>query len=43
MKTDGKTNGPSIVWPDGKRIAVMLTFDFDAEYLSCLLYTSRCV
>lgn len=30
---DGKTNGPSISWPDGKRIAVMVTFDFDAEYL----------
>lgn len=26
-------NGPSFAWPDGKRIAVMLTFDFDAEYL----------
>lgn len=30
---DGKTNGPGISWPDKKRIAVMLTFDFDAEYL----------
>ncbi len=30
---DGKTNGPQIAWPKGKRIAVMLTFDFDAEYL----------
>lgn len=28
-----KAAGPSITWPDGKRIAVMLTFDFDAEYL----------
>lgn len=26
-------NGPSFTWPNGKRIAVMLTFDFDAEYL----------
>ncbi len=26
-------NGDGIVWPCGKRIAVMLTFDFDAEYL----------
>ena len=31
--TDGKTNGPGICWPDGKRIAVMVTFDFDAEFL----------
>lgn len=30
---DGKTNGPKLSWPDHKRIAVMLTFDFDAEYL----------
>lgn len=30
---DGKTNGPGITWPSHKRIAVMLTFDFDAEYL----------
>ena len=28
-----KTNGPGICWPDGKRIAVMVTFDFDAEFL----------
>lgn len=26
-------NGDGISWPDGKRIAVLLTFDFDAEYL----------
>ena len=26
-------NGDGIQWPDGKRIAVMLTFDFDAELL----------
>lgn len=26
-------NGDGIRWPDGKRIAVMLTFDFDAELL----------
>lgn len=26
-------NGEGIRWPDGKRIAVMLTFDFDAELL----------
>lgn len=26
-------NGDGIRWPGGKRIAVMLTFDFDAEYL----------
>lgn len=30
---DGKTNGPAISWPDGKRIAVMVTFDYDAEFL----------
>lgn len=30
---DGKQNGEGIRWPDGKRIAVMLTFDFDAEFL----------
>ncbi|MBP3927417.1 MAG: polysaccharide deacetylase [Clostridium sp.] len=30
---DGKTNGPALTWPDGKRIAVMVTFDFDAEFL----------
>lgn len=30
---DGRTTGSGIVWPDHKRIAVMLTFDFDAEYL----------
>lgn len=33
LPIDGKTNGPQITWPDNKRIAVMLTFDFDAEYL----------
>ena len=26
-------NGDGMVWPDGKRIAVMVTFDFDAELL----------
>lgn len=26
-------NGDGIRWPDGKRIAVMMTFDFDAELL----------
>lgn len=31
--TDGKTNGPGIRWPGGARIAVMITFDFDAEFL----------
>lgn len=30
---DGKTNGPSFSWPDGRRIAVMVTFDYDAEFL----------
>lgn len=30
---DGRTSGPELSWPDHKRIAVMLTFDFDAEYL----------
>ena len=30
---DGKTNGPSLTWPGGARIAVMVTFDFDAQYL----------
>lgn len=33
VPVDGKTNGPGIVWPENKRIAVMVTFDFDAEYL----------
>ncbi len=33
MIVDGRTNGPGISWPGGKRVAVMLTFDFDAEYL----------
>ncbi|MPM78836.1 Peptidoglycan deacetylase [bioreactor metagenome] len=32
-KLDGKESGLGIKWPDGKRIAVMLTFDFDAEFL----------
>ena len=26
-------NGDGIKWPHSKRIAVLLTFDFDAEYL----------
>ena len=26
-------NGPGIRWPDGKRIALLPTFDFDAEWL----------
>lgn len=30
---DGKYSGPAWRWPDGKRIAVMITFDYDAEYL----------
>ena len=30
---DGRTNGPAITWPGRTRIAVMVTFDFDAEYL----------
>lgn len=30
---DGIQNGPGIRWPGGKRIAVMLSFDFDAEFL----------
>lgn len=30
---NGKTNGPAFSWPDGKRIAVMVTFDYDAEFL----------
>ena len=33
QKIQKLTNGPACSWPDGKRIAVMLTFDFDAEYL----------
>lgn len=33
MIFDGKTLGEGILWPDGKRIAVMLTFDVDFEYL----------
>lgn len=32
-RIDGKTNGPELSWPDGKRIAVMITYDFDAEFL----------
>lgn len=39
--TDGKTNGPGICWPDGKRIAVMVTFDFDAEFLRISRAESR--
>ena len=27
---DGRTNGPAITWPGRARIAVMVTFDFDA-------------
>jgi len=27
------SNGDGIEWPDGKRVAVLLTFDFDAELL----------
>lgn len=30
---DGRTNGPAITWPKGSPIAVMVTFDFDAEFL----------
>lgn len=30
---DGRTNGPAITWPGRARIAVMVTFDFDAEFL----------
>ena len=30
---DGKTNGPAFSWTEGKRIAVMVTFDYDAEFL----------
>lgn len=30
---DGKTNGPDLTWPNNKRIAVMITFDYDAEFL----------
>jgi len=30
---DGNTNGPAFSWPDGKCIAVMVTFDYDAEFL----------
>ncbi|MGL4798863.1 MAG: polysaccharide deacetylase family protein [Cellulosilyticaceae bacterium] len=33
MLINGKDNGLKIVWPNGKRIAVMLTFDFDADTL----------
>lgn len=33
LPINGYTNGPAYHWPHGKRIAVMLTFDFDAEYL----------
>ena len=30
---DGIRTGPRIQWPDGRRVAVMLTFDFEAETL----------
>ena len=30
---DGRTNGPAMAWPGRARIAVMVTFDFDAEFL----------
>ena len=33
LPIDGHTNGPAYRWPEGKRIAAMVTFDFDAEYL----------
>ena len=33
LPINGKVSGPGYSWPDGKRIAVMVTFDFDAEYL----------
>ena len=33
QEIDGKTNGPELIWPEGRRIAVLLTFDFDAEFL----------
>ena len=33
LQIDGRTNGPRLSWPDGKRIAVMVTFDYDAEFL----------
>lgn len=34
-------NGEGIRWPDGKRIAVMVTFDFDAELLRQSVIGSR--
>ncbi len=33
MDISGIRNGPGIRWPDGKRIALLPTFDFDAEWL----------
>lgn len=36
-------NGNGIVWPDGKRIAVMLTFDFDAELLRMSVIGKRTI
>lgn len=30
---DGIFHGPELSWPGGHRIAVMITFDFDAEFL----------
>ena len=30
---DGIRTGPGIQWPDGRRVAVMLTIDFEAETL----------
>ena len=33
LPINGICNGPGIQWPNGRRIAVMLTFDFEAETL----------
>ena len=33
--------GEGIVWPDGKRLAVMVTFDFDAESLQLARFKGK--
>lgn len=33
LPINGRINGPAYTWPEGKTCAVMLTFDFDAQYL----------
>lgn len=40
-KYDGKQNGLGVQWPDNASIAVMITFDFDAEFLRISRAKSR--